>query len=85
LPTTGDAGVQDATGTLVVTIGAGQVMVSQLLPALPVCGVQLTTGKAEPTTTLHSVVVQLLARVGPLGTQVPEGTLVLWIVQTVVW
>jgi hypothetical protein len=85
LPTTGDAAVQDATGTLVVTIGAGQVMVSQLLPALPVCGVQLSAGAAVPTTTLHSVVVQLLARVGPLGTQVPEGTLVPWIVQTVVW
>ena len=41
---TGRAAVHDATGTLVVTIGAGQVIVSQLLPALPVCGVQLSTG-----------------------------------------
>ena len=82
---TGRAAVQDTTGTLVVTIGPGQVIVTQPLPALPVCGVQLSTGKAEPTTTLHSVVVQLLPRVGPLGTQVPEGTLVLWTVQTVVW
>jgi hypothetical protein len=70
---------------LVVTIGAGQVIVSQLLPALPVCGVQVSTGIELPVRTLHSVVVQLLPRVGPLGTQVPEGTLVLWIVQTVVW
>jgi hypothetical protein len=85
LPTTGEAGVQLATGTLVVTLGGGQVMVTQLLPALPVCGVQLSTGVAAPVITLHSVVVQPLADVGPLGTQVPEGTLVVWTVQTVVW
>ena len=85
LPTTGGAAVQVATGTLVVTLGGGQVMVSQLLPALPVCGVQVATGVAAPVTTLHSVVVQPLARVGPLGTQVPEGTVAVRTVQTVVW
>src|SRR3954466_6413410 len=77
--------VQVATATLVVTIGAGQVMVSQLLPALPVCGVQTRTGTEVPTSTLHSVVVQPLARVGPWGTQVPEGICTLRTAQRVVW
>ena len=80
----GLAGVQVATGTFVVTIGAGQVIVTQLFPALPVCGVQVSTGVAVPTTTLHSVVVQPLASVGPWGTQVPDGMVVPRIAQRVV-
>ena len=85
MPMTGAAAVQVATGTLVVTIGAGQVIVTQLLPALPVCGVQVSTGMDVPATTLHSVVTQPLARVGPEGTQVPEGMVVLRIAHRVVW
>jgi len=84
LPMFGAAAVQVATGTLVVTIGAGQVIVTQLLPALPVCGVQVRTGMELPTTTLHSVVVQPLARVGPEGTQVPDGMVALRTAQIVV-
>jgi len=80
----GAAGVQVATGTFVVTIGAGQVIVTQLLPALPVCGVQVRTGTDVPTTTLHSVVTQPLARVGPEGTQVPDGMVAPRIAQIVV-
>ena len=85
MPIFGPEAVQVATGTFVVTIGAGQVIVTQLLPALPVCGVQVRTGTDVPTTTLHSVVTQPLARVGPEGTQVPEGMVVLRIAHRVVW
>ena len=81
----GPEAVHDSTGTLVVTIGAGQVIVIQLLPALPVCGVQVRTGIDEPTRALHTVVVHPLPLVGPDATQVPEGMVVLWTVQTVVW
>ena len=77
--------VQLSTGTLVVTIGAGQVIVIQPLPALPVCGVQARTGIDEPTRTLQTVVVHPLPRVGPDATQVPDGMVVLGTVQTVVW
>ena len=80
----GPVAVQVATGTFVVTIGAGQVIVTQLLSALPVCGVQVSTGTDVPTTTLHSVVTQPLARVGPEGTQVPDGMVVPRIAQRVV-
>ena len=73
----GPEAVHDSTGTLVVTIGAGQVIVIQLLPALPVCGVQVRTGIDEPARTLHTVVVHPLPLVGPDGTQVPEGMVVL--------
>ena len=76
--------MQDTTGTLVVTIGPGQVMVTQPLPALPVCGVHVVTGTDVAVTTLQAVVVQPLARVGASGTQVPEGMLVVCTVQTVV-
>jgi hypothetical protein len=85
LPITGEAAVHDTTGTLVVTIGPGQVIVTQLLPALPVCGVQVSTGTDVAVMTLQDVVVQPLARVGASGTQVPEGMLVVCTVQTVVW
>ena len=80
----GPEAVQVATGTLVVTIGGGQVIVSQLLPALPVCGVQVRTGMELPVRTLHSVVTQPLARVGPEGTHVPEGICTLRIAHRVV-
>jgi len=80
----GPDAVQDTTGTLVVTIGGGQVIVIQLLPALPVCGVQVRTGMEVPTRTLHSVVTQPLPRVGPDGTQVPDGMVTPRITQTVV-
>jgi hypothetical protein len=85
LPIFAPEAVQVATGTFVVTIGPGQVIVSQLLPAFPVCGVQVRTGTEVPTSTLHSVVTQPLARVGPDGTQVPEGSCTLRTAQTVVW
>ena len=81
----GPVAVQVATGTFVVTIGAGQVIVTQLLPALPVCGVQVSTGTEVAVTMLQAVVVQPVARVGGSGTQVPEGRLVVCTVQTVVW
>lgn len=81
----GPDAVQVATGTLVVTIGAGQVIVIQLLPALPVCGVQVRTGTEVATSTLHSVVTQPLPAVGPDGTQVPEGMVTPRMAQTVVW
>ena len=84
MPINGPEAVQVATGTLVVTIGGGQVMVTQLLPALPVCGVQVRTGTELAVSTLHSVVTQPLARVGPEGTQVPDGICTLRIAQTVV-
>ena len=85
MPTTGKAAVQDTTGTLVVTIGPGQVIVTQPLPALPVCGVQVRTGTEVAVTMLQAVVVQPLAKVGASGTQTPEGMLVVCTVQTVVW
>ena len=85
LPMFGPEAVQVATGTLVVTIGAGQVIVTQLFPALPVCGVQVRTGMALPMSTLHSVVTQPLASVGPDGTQVPDGICTLRTAHTVVW
>jgi len=81
----GPLAVQVATGTLVVTIGGGQVMVTQPLPELPVCGVQVSTGMELPIRTLHSVVVQPLAAVGASGTQVPEGICTLRTAQRVVW
>ena len=49
----GPLAVHVATGTLVVTIGGGQVMVTQPLPELPVCGVQVSTGMELPIRTLH--------------------------------
>ena len=85
LPIFAPEAVQVATGTFVVTIGAGQVMVTQLLPALPVWGVHVRTGIELPMRTLHSVVTHPLASVGPEGTQVPEGICTLRTAQTVVW
>ena len=61
------------------------MIVSQPLPALPVCGVQVSTGTEVAVRTLQAVVVQPLARVGGSGTQVPEGTLAVCTVQMVVW
>ena len=43
LPAAAAAAVQPETGTLVVTIGAGQVVVVQPLPKLAAAAVQLTT------------------------------------------
>ena len=57
MPAVGAAGAQLETGTLVVTIGAGQVVVVQLLPALAAAAVQLTTGTLVVTLGAGQVVV----------------------------
>jgi hypothetical protein len=57
LPAEATAGAQLATGTLVVTIGAGQVVVVQLLPALAAAAVQLITATLVVTTGAGQVVV----------------------------
>ena len=43
-PAAAVCGVHDATGTFVVTTGAGQVVVVQLLPELATAAVQVPTG-----------------------------------------
>jgi len=57
LPATATAGAQLDTGTFVVTFGAGQVVVVQLLPALAAAAVQLMTGTLVVTTGAGQVVV----------------------------
>ena len=57
MPVPATAGEQAATGTFVVTIGGGQVVVVQLLPALAEAAVQLITGTLVVTTAGGQVVV----------------------------
>ncbi len=57
LPADAAAAVQFATGTLVVTTGAGQLVAVQLLPATAAVTVQLATGVLGVTTELQLVVV----------------------------
>ena len=57
MPAEATAGAQLDTGTLLVTFGAGQVVVVQLLPALAVAAVQLMTGTLVVTTAAGQVVV----------------------------
>ena len=60
LPAAAVCGVQDATGTLVVTFGAGQVVVVQLLPEVAAEAVQLPTGVLRLLFVEHVRVTQLL-------------------------
>jgi len=57
LPALATAGEHAETGTFVVTTGAGQVVVVQLLPALAVAAVQLMTGTLVVTAGAGHVVV----------------------------
>jgi hypothetical protein len=72
-------------GTLVPTIGAGQVVTVQLLPRAAAAGMQLSTGMLVVTTVLQ-VVVHQLGPVAPDGLQVltPVGPLVS-VVHVTVW
>ena len=56
MPALAGAAVQDATATLVVTLGAGQVVVVQVLPALAAAAVQLATGTLLVTIAAGQVV-----------------------------
>jgi hypothetical protein len=64
--------VQVATGTFVVTTGAGQVVAFQLVPALAAMGVQVATGTSVVMTEPQLVVVQLLPALAATGAH--EGT-----------
>lgn len=85
VPTDAAALLQEGTavGPVLVT---GQVVVVQLLRALPPAGVQAAglTGVGPVDSVGQVVVVQLFSAVGPLGEQVPDGVLVLLLAQFVV-
>ena len=57
MPAFATAGEQAETGTLVVTIGAGQVVVVQLLAEVAAAAVQVITGTAVVTFGAGQVVV----------------------------
>ena len=56
MPEIGDAGVQDATGTLLVLLGV-QVVVTQLLPTAPAEAEQVATGTLVVVTGVQLTVV----------------------------
>ena len=78
------SGVHEATGTLVVTTGAGQVTVSQLLPAAAVCGEQFATATLVELLLAQVVVVQLLPVAAVAGVHEATGTLLVLLLPHVV-
>lgn len=85
VPADAAALLQEGTGVGPVLV-TGQVVVVQLLRALPPAGEQVagSTGVGPVTRVGHVVVVQKFAAVGPIAKQVPEGVLVLLLEQLVV-
>ena len=55
MPKVAADGVQVGTGTLLVTVGAGQVVAVNEFPAAAPDGVQVATGTFEVVTVLHVV------------------------------
>ena len=84
MPEAAVCGVHDATGTFVVVIGAGQVVVVQLLPDVAADAVQLATGTLVVLFVEQVRVTQLLPDAAVCGVQVATGTLVVLLVEQVV-
>ncbi len=76
MPEFASTGVQLATPTHGVVLGAGQVVVVQLLPDVGDDAVHDTTGTLLVVLVLQDVVVQLFADVGAAEEQLGTGTLV---------
>ena len=76
MPELASTGVQLETPTHGVVLGAGQVVVVQLLPDVGPDAVQDTTGTLLVVFVLQVVVVQLLPDVGDAPEQLCTGTLV---------
>ena len=76
MPDVALAGVQLATGTLVVTTAAGQLVVVKLLAEVGPDGVQLTTGTLVVGFDPQLVATKLLPDDAATGVQVATGTFV---------
>ena len=68
------SGVQVCTGTFVVTAEGAQVIVIQLLPAIPVCGLHVATATLLALLLPQVMVSQLLPEPPLCGVQVWTGT-----------
>ena len=76
MPEDAGAGAQLATGTLVVTTGAGQLVVVYPLPDVGPDTTQVAVGAFVVLLVLQVVVVKLFADVGPDAVQLATATLV---------
>jgi hypothetical protein len=79
------AGVQEATGTSVVTFGGGQVMVTQLFASAPVCGVHTATGSLLTLLSAQTIVFQPLPASPDWSVQVCTGALATLLLPQTVW
>ena len=76
MPEDAGAGAQLATATLVVTTGAGQLVVVYPLPDVGPDAAQVAVGAFVVLLVLQVVVVKLFADVGPDAAQLATATLV---------